>query len=86
MELSETQKKIIEIKKKIADNFTGMFSTHIYGKDNLLAELDTLETKERFQLNQEQLKISKKQARISLWVGVGSVSIGIIAVITSLII
>lgn len=86
MELSDTQKEIIEIKNKIKDNFTGIFSDYIHEKERLLAELDALEAKERFQLNQEQLKIAQKQVKISLWVGIGSVLIGLIAVVTSLII
>ena len=79
MELSKTQKRIIEIKKEIADDAGSLMSSAIYGKDRKLAELDALEAEERFQSSQQQLEIIRKQANISLWLGIGSILIGLIA-------
>lgn len=79
MELSDIQKRILGIKNKILDEYTGFINTSIFGKDNLLAELSILEREEQFLLNNEQLKVSK-------WVGVGTVAVGMVAVIASVII
>lgn len=87
MELPDIQKRIVEILKVISDEkrrkdmARGVAMPFFLGRlreENrpLLAELKTLERKERFLSDH-------RQVRISLWVGVGSVVVGIVAVIAS---
>ena len=87
MELPEIQKRIVEILKIISDEkrrkdmASGVAMPFFLGRlreENrpLLAELKALERQERFLSDH-------RQARISLWIGVGSVVVGIVAVVAS---
>lgn len=90
MKLLDIQKRIVEILKIISDEkrrkdiARGVAMPVFLGrlkKENrpLIAELKTLERKEQFLSNH-------RQAKISLWIGLGSVFVGIIAVIASVVI
>lgn len=80
MELSDIQKRILAIKNKIRDEHTGInLSANFFEKDSLLAKLSILEREEQFLLNNKQLKIS-------LWGGIGTVAVGVVAVIASIVI
>jgi hypothetical protein len=82
MELSNTQKRILEIEKKLTTgNPYGFNETSFnleYEKGELLDELRVLKAKEQFLSSSKQIKISK-------WVGIGSVVVGIIAVVSSVV-
>lgn len=81
MKLKDVQNKIIELEEEFVRDHTGdsIVTSNVFTRDEILAKIRVLERKEQF-------LSSKRQYDLSLWLGIGSIFIGTVAVIASAII
>lgn len=90
MELSEKQKRVVEIKKTLLSEYAGdhtMCPIDFSGKEERLrSELDIIESQERFELSNKQIALGNRQTKISFWGTVFTVVVGVAAIISSVLI